>query len=183
MTGLSVAMNSSRPNLSSVSSTRQTHMKGGTDQMESLDQEPPQQTRGALALARTMELVQQSTLVLLPRLLHNLTEIERHVLARVTVHTWTNHGCIPYIPPNEHQAVIARQLAATNVRLLDATVTLEGRQAYRMTRLGILVARQVLHFVPLAQSIKQEREFTRWWGLMCRTWEPENIEDEDEDDE
>jgi hypothetical protein len=123
--------------------------KGSADQVGIPDQEPLQRTNGALALTVTSESA-DTTVVSLPRLLRDLTEIERYVLARAAVHRWTQDSSIPYVPSNAHQQAVAQMLAAAEVKLLDAVVTLECRQAYRLSRRGEAVARRVFRLRPMA---------------------------------
>src|SRR5215467_8920674 len=91
------------------------------------------------------------SLALLPRVLHELTEVQRHVLARAATHCWTHGGHIPYFPPTDQQRAVAWTLAASEVRLLAPSWVVRGhsfRLAFRLTRVGEVAARRVLHVVP-----------------------------------
>jgi hypothetical protein len=144
--------------------------KGETDSMGMRDQESLQRTDGALALAGRAT-VAEDNVVSLARLVFNLTEVERHVLARVAIHTlsWQSH--IPYIAPTAHQRKAAEALASPEVKVLEAIVTVDCRQGYRLSRRGHVVVRRIFRIVPLPQMAAREREFTRMVKLMRNDWE------------
>jgi hypothetical protein len=108
---------------------------------------------------------QPVAITFLPRLL-TLTSIQRHVLGCVAVHCWTHRGRIPYHPPTAHQAVIACDLAAPEMRLLVEKPT--PTPTYILSRIGDAVARRVLRVVPLATLCERERAFDQMRALMRR---------------
>jgi hypothetical protein len=110
-----------------------------------------------------------STVVLLPIVLHELAAIQRHILARVAVHTWTHGGSIPFVPPNTHQATVAASLAAPEVRLLVLTASCPA--SFSLSRLGEYVARRMLCLVPWEVDQTREIEFDRMRALMRNDWE------------
>jgi hypothetical protein len=87
-------------------------------------------------------------IVVLPRLLCDLSEIEAYVLARVATHDWTCGGTLPYIAPTAHQRRVALGLAAPGVRLLVASSWGRRRCVFWLTDLGDVVARRVLRMTP-----------------------------------
>jgi hypothetical protein len=140
--------------------------------VNSLERQPSQSTLGALALQDVPGTTPSTPKVVrLSRLLRELSDIERHVLARVAVHGWTHQGRIPYIAPTAHQRAIAEILASPEVKLLDAVVTLDCRQAYRLSRRGEAVARRVFRVVLMDTVIARECEFTRMRRLVRNDWE------------
>jgi hypothetical protein len=109
------------------------------------------------------------SLLRLPCSIRELSDIQRYILARVAVHSWTHGGSIPFVPPNAHQASIAARLAAPEMRLLIAT---SGRRpSYRLSRLGQSAVRQVLHLVPAQRDQASEIEFDRLRTFMENVWE------------
>jgi hypothetical protein len=128
--------------------------------------EPPQHTNtapGAVASLPRMSLLQ------LPCSIRDLSDIQRYILARVAVHSWTHGGSIPFVPPNAHQATVAARLAAPEMRLLIATSS--RPRSYRLSRLGQCAVRQVLHLVPAQRDRAREIEFDRLRTFMEHAWE------------
>jgi hypothetical protein len=105
---------------------------------------------------------------LLPRILHEFTDVQRHVLARIAVHTWRFDGEIPYTPPTSWQCEIAFVLAEADMRLL---ALVSKRPAFRLTRLGIHVVSRLFHIVPARWSIEREIELEFLRALMRNKWE------------
>jgi hypothetical protein len=120
-----------------------------------------------------------ATISFLPRS-QSLSPIQRHVLRCVAAHCWAHHGEIPYHPPTEHQASIARDLAGRAWRLLLQKAT--RKPAYTLTRLGDAVARRVLHVVPAAADRACEREFDRMRALLRHDLRSLTMLDVDDDD-
>src|SRR5258707_5972852 len=112
---------------------------------------------------------QHTSVVALPRLLYELTDIQRHILARAAVHGWTHGGSIPFVPPNAHQALVAVRLAAPEMRLLIAASA--RHPSYRLSRLGQSAVRRVLHLVPAQRDQASEIEFDRLRTFMENAWE------------
>lgn len=119
------------------------------------------------------EVLQQDTpesddasIVRLPRIMQELSDIERHILARATSHCWNLDGSIPYIPPTLHQRAVALALSAPSMRLLALDTSRPGIFAFHLTRLGKAVACRVLHLVPAAEDHIREREYDRMRALM-----------------
>ncbi len=112
---------------------------------------------------------EQASIYSLPRVLHDVSTIERHVLSCVATHCWTHQGSIPYRPPTAHQAVIADALAGPTMRLLTRVAT--RRPTYILSRLGESVTRRVLHVVCALEDRVGEREFDRMRALMRNDWE------------
>jgi hypothetical protein len=102
----------------------------------------------------------------LPRMLGEFSEIQRYVLARVATHSLRLDGKIPYIPPTALQRDIAFSLV--DVRLLEFA---SKRPAFRLSRLGLLVASRLFRLVPARWSIEHESEFEFFRALMCNRWE------------
>jgi len=68
-----------------------------------------------------------------------------------------------------HQEGVARVLAGPDLRLLSL---LGGRKpCFRLSRLGEVIARRMLHLVQAEQDIAREREFDRMRSLMRNEWE------------
>jgi hypothetical protein len=116
----------------------------------------------------------------LPRM-QALSPIQRHVLRCVAAHCWTHYGAIPYHPPTEHQASIARDLAGPAWRLLLQKPT--RKPTYTLTRLGDAVARRVLQVVPAAADRARECEFDRMRALMRHDLRSLTTLDVDDDDD
>ena len=111
-------------------------------------------------------------MVCLPRLVHELTLIERHLLGRVAVHSWTHEGAIPFVAPNAHQFAVALGLTAPGVHLLEVVVSpVTFRQSFRLTHLGAYVVRRLFHLVPARDDQRRELAFTKMRQLMQNTWE------------
>src|SRR5690349_15800499 len=133
--------------------------------------------RGALAMASTLILAldnlssEPANILPLPRLLHELSAIQRHVLGRVAAHGWTQGGAIPYIPPNAHQRDVARALADAPFRLVVASRVAQRRASFRLTHLGELAARRLLPVVLTDTDRARECEFDRLRWLMRNEWE------------
>jgi len=107
----------------------------------------------------------------LPRVLHDLTLVQRHILGRVAVHSWTHDGAIPFIAPNAHQFAVALALAAPGVHLLEVVVSpISFRQSFRLTRLGGYVVRHLFRLVPAGDDRRRELEFTKMRQLMLNAW-------------
>jgi hypothetical protein len=102
----------------------------------------------------------------LPRMLQEFSEIQRHVLARVTTHTLQYEGKIPFIPPTSLQRDIAFSL--TEVHLLKVT---SHQPAFQLSRLGLLVAHRLFRIVSVRWLIEQERGFDFMQALMSNHWE------------
>jgi hypothetical protein len=122
---------------------------------------PP--TQKSVEQAPISESAERSTISVLPRV-QSLSPIQRHVLQCVAAHCWTHQGEIPYHPPTDHQAGIARDLAGPAWRLLLQKPT--RKPTYILTRLGDAVARRVLQVVAAAEDRAREREFDRMRALM-----------------
>lgn len=132
------------------------------------EDDPPQHTAGALALATKPE---TPTLLVIPCLLHDLTEIQRHILARIVVHTCGHDASIPFIAPNSHQYAVALGLAAPGVRLLEVTVSpVSYRQTFRLTHLGRSVVRRLFHLISAREDQHREVEFTKMAKMMRNDW-------------
>lgn len=129
----------------------------------------PRRTRVSAASVASSSL---APVVLLPVVLHELAAIQRHILARVAVHTWTHDGSIPFVPPNAHQAAVAVSLAAPEVRLLVATAS--RPRSFSLSRLGEYAARRTLRLVPSEVDQAREVEFDRMRYLMRNDWEASN---------
>jgi hypothetical protein len=142
----------------------------------SLVADPPQPTNLAALLATLTESQQtahRGDVAVLPHLLHDLTEIQRYVLARATVHCWTQRGRIPFFPSTGHQRQVAWTLAA-EVRLLAPYWVPCGRVFrldFRLTRLGELAAPRVLHLVPADRDRARERAFDDLRAVMSSGWQ------------
>jgi hypothetical protein len=102
----------------------------------------------------------------LPRMLHEFSEIQRHVLARAAMHSLRFDGKIPYIPPTPLHRDIAFSLA--DVRLLTLT---SKRPAFSLSRLGLLVVHRLFRIVPARWVIEREIEFEFMRALMRNHWE------------
>ena len=126
------------------------------------------------------ESAQRSTISFLPRM-QSLSPIQHHVLRCVATHCWTHHGEIPYLPPTEHQATVACDLAGPSWRLLLQKPS--RKPTYTLTRLGDAVARRVLHIVPAAADRACEREFDRMRALMRHDLRSLTTLDVDDDDD
>ena len=101
-----------------------------------------------------------------------LSPIERHVLARVTVHCHTHDGCIPFVPPTTHMAHVAHELASDNRQLLlevGAPATL--RRSYQLSARGEQVVRREFAMVSEDESQRREIQFNLMRKLMCALWE------------
>lgn len=110
--------------------------------------------------------------VRLPRLVQELTLIERHILGRVAVHTWTHDGSIPFVAPNAHQFAVALGLAAPGIHLLEVVVSpVSFRQSFCLTRLGAYVVRRLFRLVPAHADQRRELAFTKMRRLMQNAWE------------
>jgi hypothetical protein len=109
------------------------------------------------------------SLLRLPCSIRELSDIQRYILARVAVHSWTHGGLIPFVPPNAHQANIAARLASPEMHLLIATSS--RPPSYRLSRLGQFAVRQVLHLVPAQRDRAREIEFDRLRTFMESAWE------------
>jgi hypothetical protein len=110
--------------------------------------------------------------VRLPRLVQELTLIERHVLGRVAVHSWTHDGSIPFVAPTAHQFAIGLALAAPGVRLLEVVVSpISFQQSFRLTHLGAYVVRRLFRLVPAHEDQRRELAFTKMRQMMCNAWE------------
>jgi hypothetical protein len=103
---------------------------------------------------------------MLPRMLHEFSEVQRHVLARVATHTMQYEGKIPFIPPTSVQKDIA--LSLVDVRLLKLT---SHQPAFQLSRLGLLVAHRLFRIVPVRWLVEQERGFEFMRALMTNHWE------------
>jgi len=135
----------------------------------SLVADPPHWTHGALALADDPE---PPIIVSLPRVLHDLSEVQWHILARVAVHSGTHAGAIPFVAPNPHQFAVALGLAAPDVHLLEVAVSpVSFCQSFRLTHLGCYVVRRLFRLVPADDDRRQELEFTKMRQLMHNDWE------------
>lgn len=110
----------------------------------------------------------QGKLDLLPRILHELTALQRHILGRVAVHSWTHQGSIPFIPPNAHQAQAAFALAHPDVRLL-LPISLEP--SFHITRRGELAVCRLFQVIPWRWSCEQERLFDEMQRFYRNKWE------------
>lgn len=107
----------------------------------------------------------------LPRVLRNLTLVQRHILGRVAVHGWTHDGIIPFFAPNAHQFAVALELAAPGVHLLEVVVSpITLRQSFRLTRLGSYVVRHLFRLVPAREDQRRECEFTQMRQFMHNDW-------------
>jgi hypothetical protein len=107
------------------------------------------------------------------QVLHNLSRIQRHVLGRVALHSWTHNGDIPFVAPNAHQFAVAMGLAAPGVRLLDVAVSpVSFQQTFRLSRLGAYVVPRLFHLVAADEDQCRELEFTKMRRLMQNAWEP-----------
>lgn len=114
---------------------------------------------------------QESRVRLIPTAsaLHQLTAIQRYVLARAATHTWTHEGAIPFIPATRHQINVAMSLVAPEFGLL---VTTGPRLiAFCLSARGEHAARQILRVVPAYHDQRQEIEFDMMRFLMCNRWE------------
>ena len=103
---------------------------------------------------------------MLPRMLHEFSEIQRQVLARATTHSLTFDGKIPYIPPTPLQRDIAFSLA--DVCLLNF---ISKQPAFQLSRLGFFVASRLFRIVPARWLVEREREFEFMRALMSNHWE------------
>ena len=128
--------------------------------------EPSQHTNAAPG---PVDSLPRMSLLRLPYSIRELSDIQRHVLARVAVHCWTHGGSIPFVPPNVHQANIAARLASFEMCLLIATWS--RPPSYRLSRLGQFAVRQVLHLVPAQRDRAREIEFDRLRTFMEHAWE------------
>jgi hypothetical protein len=115
-----------------------------------------------------------ANIVTLPQLRQELTEIERHVLGRVAIHTCNHDGAIPYVAPNAYQFSIALALAAPGVRALLAS-TREyvsfRRVSFRLSRVGWRLVQQLFRLAPLEEVMEREIKFDRLRTLMRDVWE------------
>jgi hypothetical protein len=101
-----------------------------------------------------------------------LTPIQRYVLARVAVHTWTHGGRIPYRPPNAHQASVAFALAAPDVCLLTMLAASSSMfPVFRLSHLGEYAVRRLFRLVSTEEDQRRELEFTKMRRLMQNAWE------------
>ncbi len=131
--------------------------------MLTLVEEPPKWRNVALLVD---ELVPAQDAVTLPALVRELTDIQRHVLARVAVHSWTHQGALLYHPPTPQQRQAAFSLAAPQLGLVVALVSRANRFFFRLTRRGDAVARQVVNALPSAVAERDEITFNQLCVLM-----------------
>jgi len=128
--------------------------------------DPPQRIMVATLLD---EPPQHATIIRLPRIPQELTVVQRHVLTCVAVHHWNFGGSIPFLPPTAHQERVARWLAGPDRRLLH--MLRKRRSAFRLSRLGEMIARRLLRLTPAVEDMAREREFDRMRALMRNDWE------------
>jgi hypothetical protein len=144
---------------------------------------PPQSAVVALALLDPDDGVEpsiSSSLLTLPRLLAELTAMQRYVLARAATHSWTYGGLIPFLPGTPHQGLIALSLSTPPLPLFEIVMVSHRRTAFRLSRLGERAARCVLKVVPAEQDWAREEEFDRMRALMRNRLE---TSDETSDDQ
>src|SRR5689334_18080609 len=110
--------------------------------------EPRKIAAASLLLLETEE-PRRLNAAVLPSVLHDLSEVQRHILGRVAVHGGTHEGAIPFVAPTAHQFALALELAAPGVHLLEVAVSpVTFRQSFRLTRLGGYVVRRLFRLVP-----------------------------------
>lgn len=135
----------------------------------------PYQIGAAVSIGDAILDVQRAAaerVVRLPRLVQELTLIERHILGCVAVHSWTHGNTIPFVAPNAHQFAVALGLAAPGVRLLEVAVSpVCFQQSFRLTRLGAYVVRRLFRLVPAHADQRRELAFTKMRRLMQNAWE------------
>jgi hypothetical protein len=103
---------------------------------------------------------------------HPLTPIQRYVLARVAVHTWTHGGRIPYRPPNAYQASVAFALAVSDVCLLTmSAIPSSTVPVFRLSHLGEHTVRRHFRLMSTEEDQRRELEFTKMRRLMQNAWE------------
>ncbi len=121
----------------------------------------------------------QWAMAMLPRLLSQLTEIQRHVLARLAVHSWTHGGSVPFYGPTPHQRAVAFTLTDPAMGLVVPVVSQQYRLHFRLTQLGEVAARHIFHVLPSSVVERQETTFNRMCVFMRNDWEPGNDDDDD----
>ena len=143
--------------------------------MLALVEDPPQWGNTALQIDEDL-FGRQWVALVWPRLLEQLTEVQRHVLARIAVHTWNHGGSIPFYAPNAHQRAVAFSLGAPELGLVAPLVSLVAstpRLCFRLTRVGDAAARRVFNVLPSAVVERREAVYQRLCALMRNDWEPD----------
>jgi hypothetical protein len=135
----------------------------------------PREASTVLLLHSQTDEPRRFNVTVLPHVLHDLTLVQRHILGRVAVHSWTHNGAIPFVAPNAHQLAVALELAAPSVHLLEVIVLpVSLRQSFRLTHLGSYMVQHLFRLVPAREDQRRECEFTRMRQFMYNDWATHN---------